>query len=229
MAWRPLPRLARPCAKREGEMRDSGVDPRAPHEVVARCRCRPKAASGEVMLTTGRTPKKTVLRSAGHNGASPSGRSTPKAAERLAAPTPIRTDADIEDVAEDRRLNEMRYGCGTSIDRLSPRTRKTSRRPKGNEASTPPRAQADAGVDGARDWRDSASDVVRLPCRRRERGELAQGRPSGAGRHQGDGRLTRNLGSMASRFNLAPCSSATALTRLRPRPLPGVVRLRSPR
>jgi DNA-binding transcriptional LysR family regulator len=30
-------------------MRDLGVDPRAPHEVMARCPCRPKAASGEGM------------------------------------------------------------------------------------------------------------------------------------------------------------------------------------
>src|SRR5258706_15674729 len=46
---------------------------------------------------------------------------------------------------------------------------------------------------------------------------------------QGNEILTRSPGRMASRFNLAPWSSATALTRLRPRPLPGVVRLRSPR
>jgi len=45
----------------------------------------------------------------------------------------------------------------------------------------------------------------------------------------GNASLTRNPGRVATRLNSAPWSSATALTRLSPRPFPGVVRLRSPR
>ena len=41
--------------------------------------------------------------------------------------------------------------------------------------------------------------------------------------------MTRNPGFMTFSSNVAPWSSATALTKLRPRPLPGVVRLLSPR
>jgi hypothetical protein len=45
----------------------------------------------------------------------------------------------------------------------------------------------------------------------------------------GNASLTRNPGRIATKLNSAPWSSATALTRLSPRPFPGVVRLRSPR
>src|SRR4051794_13706850 len=45
----------------------------------------------------------------------------------------------------------------------------------------------------------------------------------------GKERLTRNPGLIGLRSSAAPWSSATALTKLRPRPLPGVVRLLSPR
>src|SRR4051794_2573108 len=38
----------------------------------------------------------------------------------------------------------------------------------------------------------------------------------------GKERVTRNPGFMTFRSNVAPCRSATALTKLRPRPLPGV-------
>ena len=45
----------------------------------------------------------------------------------------------------------------------------------------------------------------------------------------GNASPTRNPGRIATKLNSAPWSSATALTRLSPRPFPGVVRLRSPR
>src|ERR1700686_5497023 len=44
----------------------------------------------------------------------------------------------------------------------------------------------------------------------------------------GNEKLTCSPGSTATTLSLAPCNSATALTKLKPRPLPGVVRLRSP-
>src|SRR5262249_8115735 len=43
----------------------------------------------------------------------------------------------------------------------------------------------------------------------------------------GNVRTTRNPGPLSSSCSAAPCNSATALTRLRPRPEPGLVRLPS--